>query len=104
MVELKDGVVSNFEIEPEDAGVGRHPIEEIKGGSAAHNAKALSGVLAGDNNAYRDIVLMNAGAGLLVAGLAENLKDGAEKAAQSIDSGAAKQALEKLIAVSNGKS
>ncbi len=104
VVELKDGVVSNFEIEPEDAGVGRHPIEEIKGGSAAHNAKALSGVLAGDNNAYRDIVLMNAGAGLLVAGLAENLKDGAEKAAQSIDSGAAKQALEKLIAVSNGKS
>jgi len=103
VVELKDGEIRSFEIEPEDAGVGRHLIAEIKGGDAAHNAAALKGVLDGNKNAYRDIVLMNAGAGLYIAGLADGLKQGAAKAAQSIDSGAAKKALEKLVRVSNGK-
>ncbi|MEE9375382.1 MAG: anthranilate phosphoribosyltransferase [Rhizobiaceae bacterium] len=102
VVELKDGTIRSFEVEPEDAGVGRHPMKDIKGGDAAHNAAALKGVLDGDKNAYRDIVLMNAGAGLLVADLANDLKQGAEKAAASIDSGAANDALAKLIAVSNG--
>ena len=79
VVELKDGEIRNFEINPEDAGVGRHPIADIKGGDATHNAKALKGVLDGDKNAYRDIVLMNAGAGLYIAGLADGLKQGREK-------------------------
>lgn len=104
VVELKDGSIRSFEVEPEDAGVGRHPMKDIKGGDAAHNAKALKAVLDGKKSAYRDIVLMNAGAGLLVAGLADDLKQGAEQAAQSIDSGSANEALAKLIAVSNGKS
>ncbi|MEE9314673.1 MAG: anthranilate phosphoribosyltransferase [Rhizobiaceae bacterium] len=103
VVELKNNQISSFEIEPEDAGVGRHPMAEIKGGDAAHNAAALSGVLTGDKNAYRDIVLLNAGAGLLVAGIASDLKEGAQMAAQSIDSGAANSALNKLVTVSNGE-
>ncbi len=101
VVELKDGAISSFEIEPEDAGVGRHQLADLKGGDAAYNAAALSGVLNGDKNAYRDMVLLNAGAGLLVAGLAGNLKEGAQKAAQSIDSGAAAKALSNLVSVSN---
>lgn len=101
VVELKDGAISSFEIKPEDAGVGRHQLADLKGGDAAYNAAALSGVLNGDKNAYRDMVLLNAGAGLLVAGLAGNLKEGAQKAAQSIDSGAAAKALSNLVSVSN---
>ena len=102
VVELKDGVVSEFEIEPSDAGVAKHCVEDLKGGDAAYNAAALKGVLDGDKNAYRDMVLMNAGAGMLVGGLASDLKDGAKIAAESIDSGKAKQALGDLVAVSNG--
>ena len=101
VAELKDGTVNTFEITPADAGVTRHSIDDLKGGDAAYNAAALRGVLAGDKNAYRDMVLMNAGAGLIVAGLATDLKSGAEMAAESIDSGKAAAALDKLVAVSN---
>lgn len=98
--ELKDGSVSSFSIEPEDAGVGRHDVKDLKGGDAATNARALLGVLNGDKNAYRDMVLLNAGAGLLVAEKAASLKEGAELAAEAIDSGNASRALDRLIAVS----
>ncbi|NKB52078.1 MAG: anthranilate phosphoribosyltransferase [Rhizobiaceae bacterium] len=100
--ELKDGAVSSFEVEPEDAGVGRHVLADLKGGDASYNAAALKGVLNGDKNAYRDMVLLNAGAGLVVADLASDLKSGAQLAAESIDSGAASKALAKLVEVSNG--
>ena len=99
---MKDGSVSSIEIEPEDAGVGRHALADLKGGDAAYNAAALKGVLDGDKNAYRDMVLLNAGAGLLVSGVASDLKTGAQMAAESIDSGAAAKALAKLVEVSNG--
>ena len=101
-IELKNGTVSEFEIEPGDAGVAQHCVEDLKGGDAVYNATALKGVLNGDKNAYRDMVLMNAGAGMLVGGLASDLKDGAKIAAESIDSGKAKQALSDLVTVSNG--
>jgi len=101
VVELKDGSITEFDIEPEDAGVGRHAIDAIRGGDAEHNAAALKAVLSGEKNAYRDMVLLNAGAGLHVAGLASSLKEGAQRAAESIDSGAATSALEKLVDVSN---
>ncbi|EFL90253.1 anthranilate phosphoribosyltransferase [Ahrensia sp. R2A130] len=103
VVEGRDGVLRTFEVEPEDAGVGRHAIEDIRGGDAQHNAARLRAVLDGEAGAYRDIVLMNAGAGLHVAGLANDLKSGAEMAAESIDSGAAKAALANLVAASNGE-
>lgn len=98
---LKNGSISTFEVSAANAGVAEHPLEAIKGGDAVHNAKALESVLDGEKNAYRDIVLMNAGAGLIVAGMADDLREGAAKAASAIDDGTAKQVLSRLVAVSN---
>ena len=101
VAELKDGKVTTFEIQPEDAGVTRRTLDELKGGDAEHNAEALRGVLKGDNNAFRDAATMTAGAALLVAGKARDLKDGTAQAEKAIDSGAAMQVLDKLVEVSN---
>lgn len=101
VAELKDGQVTTFEIEPEDAGVKRHLLEELKGGDADYNARALRAVLAGEHNAFRDAAVMTAGAALLVAGKASDLKDGVAQAEAAIDSGAAVQVLDKLVEVSN---
>lgn len=101
VAELKDGEVTTFEIEPEDAGVQRRTLDELKGGDADYNAAALRGVLSGDLNAFRDASTMTAGAALLVAGKAKDLKDGTAQAEAAIDSGAALKVLDKLIEVSN---
>lgn len=101
VAELKDGKVTTFEIEPEDAGVKRHLLEELKGGDADYNARALRAVLAGEHNAFRDAAVMTAGAALLVAGKASDLKDGVAQAEAAIDSGAAMKVLDKLVEVSN---
>ena len=103
VAELKDGVVRTFDISPEDAGLSRVDSIALKGGDAEHNAGALKALLDGAAGAYRDITLLNAAAALIIAGKAATLKEGAALAAQSIDSGKAKAALDKLIAVSNGK-
>ncbi|MEM8703751.1 MAG: anthranilate phosphoribosyltransferase [Pseudomonadota bacterium] len=100
--ELKDGAVSAFEISPDDAGLPLARAEDLKGGLPAENAKALREVLAGARNAYRDIVLFNAAASLMVAGKAKDLKQGVEMAAASIDDGTSAETLEKLVAASNG--
>ncbi|MEM7301930.1 MAG: anthranilate phosphoribosyltransferase [Pseudomonadota bacterium] len=100
VAELRDGAVSTFEITPKDAGVSGHPMEALKGGLAVENAVALRDVLAGTKSAYRDIVLMNTAAALIVAGVSDDLKQGVEKAAEAIDSGAAAQTLETLATVS----
>lgn len=100
VAELKDGVVATFTVRPSDAGVDEHPFDAIRGGDAHVNAKALRDVLAGEKNAYRDVVLMNAGAGLLVAGLAGDLKSGAQMAAEAIDDGRAADTLDRLVAIS----
>ena len=102
VAELKDGEVRTFEITPEDAGLPRARLEDLKGGQPAENAAALRKVLAGEKNAYRDIVLFNAAASLIVAGKAGNLKDGVAMAATSIDTGAASDRLDRLVAASNG--
>ena len=99
---IEDGAVRVFTIEPQDAGLPRHVIDKIKGGDAAHNAEALRRMLGGEPGAYRDTVLMNAGAALVVAGKADTLAEGAEFAATVIDAGKAMTRLERLIAVSNG--
>ncbi len=101
VAELKDGHVTTFEIEPEDAGVQRRSLDELKGGDAEYNAEALRGVLAGDRNAFRDAAAMTAGAALLVAGQADDLKSGTAQAEAAIDSGAAMKVLDKLVEVSN---
>ena len=81
-------------IVPEDAGLTAHPLDAIRGGDAAYNAAALRALLAGEPGAYRDAVLLNAAAALVVAGAAETLRDGAEEAAEAIDKGLANALLD----------
>ncbi|KQM79235.1 anthranilate phosphoribosyltransferase [Sphingomonas sp. Leaf22] len=92
------GMTMADRIVPEDAGLPRHPISAIRGGDAAHNAAALRALLRGEKSAYRDAVLLNAAAALLVADAAADLRDGAERAADTIDSGAADRLLDQWIA------
>jgi len=101
VAELKDGKVRRFTVSPEEAGLPLADPQDLKGGDPAHNAGALRRVLEGEPGAYRDIVLMNSAAALIVADKAASLKDGVAMAARSIDEGKAKAALDKLIAVSN---
>jgi anthranilate phosphoribosyltransferase len=98
---IEAGAVRTFTIQPEDAGLSRHAVGEIKGGDADYNAAALRGVLAGKPGAYRDTVVLNAGAAMVVAGKAATLHEGAVLAATVIDTGKAMARLERLIAVSN---
>ncbi|TIT77925.1 MAG: anthranilate phosphoribosyltransferase [Mesorhizobium sp.] len=102
VAELAGGEIRSFTLTPEAVGLKRHSKEELRGGDAAYNAKALRDMLRGDAGAYRDTVLMNAGAGLVVAGKATTLADGIGAAAQAIDSGRALAVLDKLIEISNG--
>jgi anthranilate phosphoribosyltransferase len=101
VVELKGGAIHDFEVTPEEAGLERAAPAALKGGDPSVNAEALRGALSGAPGAYRDIALINAGAALVVAGKAASLKDGAEQGAAAIESGAARKALDRLIAVSN---
>ncbi|PCI48459.1 MAG: anthranilate phosphoribosyltransferase [Alphaproteobacteria bacterium] len=100
--EYENGKVTSFEISPEDAGLKNFPLIEIRGGDAAHNARALKQILKGEKNAYREIVLLNCAAALLVSGKAADLKQGAILAAEAIDSGAAQKKLDQWIKMSNG--
>jgi anthranilate phosphoribosyltransferase len=93
---LENGKVSEIEIAPEDIGVKRATLAELKGGDAMHNAEAIKQVLAGERNAFRDIVLLNSAAALMVAGKARDLKQGAALAADSIDNGKGAAALATL--------
>jgi anthranilate phosphoribosyltransferase len=93
---LEGGAVREFELSPEDAGLARHPFEAILGGEPAANASAFQALLEGASGAYRDAVLLNAAAALLIAGRAGTLPEGVDMAAHSIDSGAA---LEKVGAL-----
>ncbi len=99
---LKDGRIASAEIHPEDAGLPVHPLKEVLGGSAAENAAAFSALLDGAPGAYRDAVLLNSAAALVIAGKARDLKDGVEAAAESIASGAARAKVEGLARVTSG--
>jgi anthranilate phosphoribosyltransferase len=101
VVELRDSALRHFTVIPEEVGLRRADPSELKGGDAEHNAKALMAVLQGKPSAYRDIALINAGAALVIADKASNLKEGVALAAQAIDSGAAKATLERLVLASN---
>ena len=96
VVALEAGRLREFTIAPEDAGLQRAPPEAIRGGEPAENALALTALLAGASGPYRDIVLLNAAAGLVVAGRTRDLRDGAAQAARAIDSGAASAVLGRL--------
>ncbi|MEY9583275.1 anthranilate phosphoribosyltransferase [Sinorhizobium fredii] len=101
VAELKDGKIRSFELTPESFGLARTTLDALKGGDGAHNAAALQAVLDGEENAYRDISLVNAAASLMIAGRATDLAEGMAIARQALSSGAAKTALQRLITVSN---
>ena len=101
VVELAGGEITEHTVEPGDVGLEAAPLEAVRGGSAEENAAAIRSVLAGEPGPKRDIVVLNAGAGLVASGLAPDLSEGARLAAGAIDSGAAAAALDRLVAVSN---
>lgn len=99
--ELRDGRVSTRQIDPRDFGLQLAPAEALQGGDAAYNARILREVLDGREGPRRDVVLINAAAAIAVGGQAEDTTAGLELARASIDSGRARQALDRLVEVSN---
>ena len=104
VADLKDGVIATYEIAPEDAGVKRAKPEDLRGGDAVVNAGALRTLLHGRGGPYRDIVVLNAAAALVIAEKAADLKSGAALALDAIMSGKAAKVLAALVAISNGSS
>ena len=98
---LENGKISTFTLTPADFGLETVTLDALKGGDGAHNAAALQAVLDGAENPYRDISLANAAASLMIAGRAKDLGEGMALARQSLSSGGAKLALQRLISVSN---
>jgi anthranilate phosphoribosyltransferase len=101
VAEWRDGGVRLFNVTPEAVGLPRAALADLTGGDPAANAKALRALLAGETGAYRDIVLLNAAAAMLVADRVETLREGVALAAASIDEGKARTALERLVAATN---
>lgn len=99
VAKLEAGQVSEHEIHPEEAGLPVHPFESILGGSPAENGQALKALLDGAPGAYRDAVLMNAAAALVIAGVAGSLPEGVERARASLDSGRARAKAETLARI-----
>jgi len=98
VAEVKDGAVRRFTVTPEEFGVERAPHDSIRGGTAAENAALIRRILAGESGPPRDIVVVNAAAALVAAGVAPNFRDGANLASATISSGAAAEKLAALVA------
>ncbi len=98
---VEGGAVREFEVHPEDAGLPVHAFEKVLGGTPAENAVAFRALLDGASGAYRDAVLMNSAAALVVADRAASLKEGVEMARSAIDSGAARAKVEALRRLTN---
>jgi len=101
VAELKDGEVREYKIEPEEFGFRRCLLSEIRGGTSGYNAEIIREVLSGSEGVKTDIVLLNAGSAIYVAGKAGSIKEGIELARQTIKSGKAMEKLEALIKMSN---
>jgi anthranilate phosphoribosyltransferase len=101
-VELRNGEIRRFEITPEDADLPRATETDLQGGDPAYNAAAIRRLLDGETGAFRDIVLLNAAAALMLADRAADLREGAQLAANAIDQGRARLALDRMVAISNG--
>lgn len=97
VAELKDGTIRRFEVTPEDAGLKRGTLDELRGGTPEENAKALTQAISGVESTYRRVVILNSAAGLVITGKAADLKEGAALAAEAIDSGRAYTLLQKLV-------
>ena len=103
IVALENGDIRKFDITPDEFGLARVTIDQLKGGDAQHNAAALVDVLHGTKGPYRDIVLLNTAASLVIGGLAEDIPEGIKKAEEAIDKGAAKAALDALVKTSQAQ-
>ena len=101
--ECRNGSVNTFYLHPADLGVPKAPVDALKGGDARENAAIIEGVLAGGRGPARDIVLLNAGAALFIAGAASSVKDGIAKGSQALDRGEAKRTLERMVAASTAE-
>jgi anthranilate phosphoribosyltransferase len=98
--ECREGAVNTFYLHPADVGLAKTTLASLKGGDAQHNAQMIEAVLAGQRGPARDIVLLNAGASLLIAGAAASVDEGILTASRAIDRGDAKRTLEALVSVS----
>ena len=96
IIEVRDGKTEEWFVSPEDLGFERRPLSEVAGGEPPHNAAVVERVLGGEDGAPRDVVLLNAGAAIVVGGRAGELREGVELAAEAIDSGAARTVLSHL--------
>lgn len=101
VVEINNGEISEFELNASDLGLRTADVTTVRGGDPSHNAKVIRDTFAGNKGAVRDIVVLNAAAGLVVAGVASDMSDGVERAEASIDCGAAQGVVDGLIAASN---
>ncbi len=99
VVSLEGGEITEFEVHPEEAGLPVHPFEAILGGTPGDNGRAFRALLGGAPSAYRDAVLLNAAAALMLAGRAADLAQGVGLGAEAIDSGAARACVEGLVRV-----
>ena len=100
MAEVRGGKVREFEVTPEDLGVQRGAVEDLRGGDADRNASLLRDVLRGERGVRRSAVLLNAGAAIAAAEVCESMREGVRLAAQAIDSGAALERLERFVRAS----
>jgi anthranilate phosphoribosyltransferase len=101
VVELKDGSLTRYTIQPEDFGIACSRVEDIAGGSAAENAEIVRGVLRGEKSPSRDVVIMNASAAMVAAGIGVNFRECARMAEAAVDSGAAELKLKQLVEFTN---
>ena len=99
--EVKDGEIRSFTLDPREFDIKIVDLEKLKGGNPKKNAAALMNLLDGIKGPYRDIVRLNAGVSLMISGISENIETGIEIATDCIDSGAAKDTLQKLVKISN---
>jgi anthranilate phosphoribosyltransferase len=103
VAEVRNGSVKTFEVTPEDAGLSRATLADLKGGDAARNAHVIRAMLDGEHGPFRDIVILSAAAALVVAERAADLREGAGIAAAAIDNGAARHALDSMIAITHDR-
>jgi anthranilate phosphoribosyltransferase len=101
VVEVRAGEIGSYDVDPTALGIARTPAESVVGGDPATNAALARRVLGGEHGPHRDIVVLNAAAGLVAAGLADDIAGGLDAARASIDEGRAVAALDKLVALSN---
>jgi len=100
VAEVRGGGVREYEVTPEELGVTRGAVEDLRGGDADRNAALLREVLRGEKGVRRSAVLLNAGAAIAAAGVCESMRDGVRLAEQAIDSGAALDRLEQFVRAS----